>query len=239
MLEKLFESLDEKVFTDELKESLEKSFNEAVELKAVELAEKSKTELSEKMEIELSEAKANLAEEAQEKEKLVLEQVDVYLEKVVDDFVTEAQEQLDESLKSEKADMILEAFDSMILATGVDVLKIEEAKDNTEVELKVKELEEKYDALVEDSIELEKLNKELLKKGVIAEMQEGLSVIESDKFAKLAELVEFSKDETYISKLETIKESVKSADSKIDDELTENTNAKNTKSAKSAWSHLV
>ena len=35
MLNKLFESLDAKVFTPELKESLEAQFNEAVEIKAV------------------------------------------------------------------------------------------------------------------------------------------------------------------------------------------------------------
>ena len=39
MLEKLFESLDEKVFTAELKEALEAQFNEAVETKAALIAE--------------------------------------------------------------------------------------------------------------------------------------------------------------------------------------------------------
>ena len=53
MLEKLFESLDEKVFTNEMKETMQTSFNEAVEVKAIELAD-----------VKISEKTDELSEEA-------------------------------------------------------------------------------------------------------------------------------------------------------------------------------
>lgn len=241
MLEKLFESLDEKVFTDELKESLTTSFNEAVDAKTdekvEELIEAKIEELSEKAE----EYKEVLAEEAKEKEAALMEQVDTYLEKVVEDFVTEAEESLAESLKNEKADLMIESFDAHIIACGVDVKSIVEAKDESEAEFKLAESIEKYDTLIEANIELEKENADLLKMGVISEMKEGMSIVEAEKFAKLAEIVEFSKDKEYAEKLETLKESLKGAKIDevvvIDESLTED--AKKLEENRKSYSHLV
>lgn len=235
MIDKIFESLDEKVFTDELKESLEASFNEAVEMKAVELAEAKIDELSEKAD----EFKATLVEEYEAKEEKLIESVDAYLEKVVEEFIAEAKESLDENLKAEKADMVIEAFDSMLIATGTKVSEIVEAKEASDVENKLAESIEKYDALIEENIAKEKEIANLIKMGVIAEMKEGLSIVEAEKFAKLADLVEFSKDETYATKLETIKESVKGAKSEDKTEDKVNEDVKDVKESKSSFAHLI
>ena len=230
MLEKLFESLDEKVFTDELKETLEVLFNEAVELKAVELAEAKITELSEKSD----ESNAKLAKEAEAKEAELLEQVDAYLEKVVAEFVLEAQEKLDAIVISEKADMIIEGFESMLVAGGVSVATIVEAKDSADIETKLSESIDKYDELIEDNIAKEKEIANLIKMGVIAEMKEGMSIVEAEKFAKLADIVEFTKDASYAEKLDTLKESIKGAKEVISEEVTKSLNE-----SKSVYSHLV
>lgn len=231
MLKKLFESLDEKVFTDDLKESLEASFNEAVELKAVELAEAKITELTETHE----EMKLQLQNEATEKEAALIEKVDSFLEKVVEEFVTEAKDSLDESLKAEKADLMIEAFDSMIIAGGVEVQRIVEAKIETDVETKLAESIEKYDSLIEDNIALEKENANLMKMGVIAEMKEGMSIIEAERFAKLAEMIDFEKTAEYASKLDTLKESVQST-KVVTDEVTKKVNESATKKS---YAHLI
>ena len=132
---------------------------------------------------------------------------------------------------------MIEAFDAMLTAGGVEVAKIVEAKEADDVETKLAESVEKYDDLVEEVIDLKKENDKLIKMGVIAEMKEGLSIVEAEKFAKLADLVEFSKDEGYLSKLETIKESVKGAkEEKVDESLNENN--KETKPTVS-YSHLL
>ena len=241
MLEKLFESLDEKVFTPELKKALEAQFNEAVETKAESIAEAKIEEeidsLNEKAEQHVEFLNKKSEEYIAMKQTEMVESLDKYLERVVDKFVAEAKDLLAESVKSEKADMIIEAFDAMLVATGVQVAKIVEAKDETAIETKLAENTVKYDALVEENIALSEENKKLIKMGVISELKEGLSLVEAEKFEKLAELVEFSKSGEFLTKLTTIKESVKGTADKSESlkvaDLTEgHANAP-------IWAHLV
>jgi len=228
MLEKLFEAMDEKVFTPELKESLEAQFNEAVELKASVIAEEKIEEvtkdLNEKAEAEKTEFETNM-----------VESLDKYLERVVEEFMVEARESLEESEKSEKADMIIEAMEAMLVATGVEVSRISEAKTTTDVETKLTESVEKQDKLVEEVMALKEENEKLLKAGIIMEMSEGLSLIEAEKFKKVAELVEFSKDKKYAEKLETLKESIskKETEEKIEESV------KTKEDNVPSWKHLV
>ena len=241
MLEKLFESLDEKVFTPELKKALEAQFNEAVETKAESIAEAKIEEeidsLNEKAEQHVEFLNKKAEEYIEMKQAEMVESLDKYLERVVDKFVAEAKDLLAESVKSEKADMIIEAFDAMLVATGVQVAKIVEAKDETAIETKLVENTAKYDALVEENIALSEENKKLIKMGVISELKEGLSLVEAEKFEKLAELVEFSKSGEFLTKLTTIKESVKgtadkSENLKVAGLTEEHANAP-------IWAHLV
>ena len=237
MLETLFEALDENVFTAELKESLEAQFNEAVESKAQSLAEELAAEkISEAVEgmtervkeieaenqVKLEEAKEALVVEFAEKESAIIESVDRYLDKAIEEFVAEAKEALDASVKSEKADLVIEALSAMMISAGVEVSQIIEAKETTDVEKQLEESIEKYDALMESFISKESEVDALIKIGIINEMKEGLTLVESEKFEKLANIVEFSKDSSYIEKLETIKESVKgSVEEKIETKIEE------------------
>jgi hypothetical protein len=236
---KLFESLDEKVFTTELKESLTVQFNEAVELKANEVAleriEEEIDSLSEKSEehIKLLKEESDADLEATKTE--LLDSIDKYLERVVEEFVTEAKESLDESIKSEKTDLIIEAFDTMLIAAGVEVSKIVEAKEDESTTSELEESIAKYDTLVDENISLKEENDNLIKMGIVQEIKGGLSIVESEKFEKLAELVEFSKDSDYLEKLETIKESVKT--SKSEDNLNEDKNEDNGEVP--IWNHLI
>lgn len=259
MLEKLLESLDKEVYTEEIVESIKTQFNEAVETKAKEIAdaaiseetlkleasfaekiEEKLNELDEKSDEYKNELDEKSAEFIEEKMTSILDNVDKYLDRIIEEFVTESKEKLDESLKSEKSDMIIEAFDAMLIAGAVDISKIVEAKNETDVEIKLKESIEKYDELVEENILLKDKNKELLKSGVILELKEGLSLVESEKFEKLANLVEFSETKSYIEKLETIKESVAKVNTEIDnkiDESVKNDDKKNFE--KPIWAHLA
>jgi len=260
MLEKLFESLDEKVFTAELKSNLTESFEAAVneaadkkaeekaevlaEVKAAEMIETKVEEKISELEEKAEEYQAKLDEEAAEKSAELLDQVDAYLEKVVDDFMAEAQDALDESIKTEKADMIIEAMDAMITATGVDIIKITEAKDSTDSDVQLERSTEKYDVIVQENIELEKKNAKILKLGLINEMKVGLNVVEAEKFAKLADLVEFSEDRAYVEKLETIKESLGTSkkEDRIEESLEEDVKAvKEVKKVDltTSFSHLI
>lgn len=238
MLEKLFESLDEKVFTADLKEALEAKFNDAVEAKAAVIAEakleEQITSLNEKSEQHIEFLNQKADEYVEMKQSEMIESLDKYLDRIVDEFIAEAKTALEESVKSEKADMIIEAFDSMLTATGVEVAKIVEAKDETEIQKKLEESIEKYDALVEENISLQEENETLIKMGIISELKEGLTIVEAEKFEKLAALVEFVRDQTFAEKLEVIKESIKGTP-EIKEEINESTKEE----VKAPWAHLV
>jgi hypothetical protein len=229
-IEEKIQELEEKA--EEYMAGLEKGINE----KEAELEEK----------IQSYEERLNFLEEKAEeyvdmKLEEMLDNVDKYLDRIVDEFVSEASEKLDESLKSEKADMIIEAFDAMLVATGVEVSKIVEAKDSSSIETELEESVRKYDELVEENINLKSENEKLLKAGVILELKEGLSLVEAQKFERLANIVDFSNGEKFLNKLQTIKESVKSKS----EEIVEETQTINEKveekiiSNKPIWAHLV
>ena len=211
-ISKLFEALDDKVFTADLKESLEIQFNEAVELKVQELVEAKTLALEEKAE-EYAEMKVEMIEEKAEefvekKMQELSESVERYLDRIIEDFINESKEKLEESIKSEQSEMIIEAFDSLLVATGVELSKIVEAKEENDEKSKLEESIKKYDNLIEENISLKEENDKLVKLGIINEMKEGLSLLESEKFEKAASIVDFSRDNSYVNKLEIIKESI-------------------------------
>lgn len=236
-LGKLFESLDEKVFTAEMKESMKTEFNEAVELKASVLADEHIEYLNEKSEEHIEYLNEKAEEYVKIREQEILESLDKYLDRVVEEFMETAQDSLDESVKSEKADMIIEAFESMLVATGVEVSKIVEAKEQSGeagLEKELQESKEKYNRVVNENITLQEENEKLIKMGLIAELSEGLSIVQAAKFKRLADIVEFTRDESFVTKLETIKESVKGAVEAAPTQINESSDQN-----KPVWAHLV
>ena len=243
MLEKLLESLDKEVFTAEMVESIMAQFNEAVETKAKEIADAGLAEAIETAVNEALEAKEKELEEKAEayndaKLAEINESLDLYLGKVVDEFILESKDRMNESLKAEKADMIIESFEAMITMGAVDVMKIAEAKDLSYADAKLSESVTKYDDLMTNYLSLQKDNEKLAKLGVINEMKEGLSLVESKKFETLASLVPFSKSDKYAEDLEVIKESVKgSVETKVEDTIIVESKVKT--ETKVNYSHLV
>lgn len=242
MLEKLFESLDEKVFTPELKEALEATFNEAVETKALSIAnERIENEidaLNEKSEQHIEFLNKKADEYVKMKQAEMVESLDKYLERVVEEFIAEANGTLSESIKSERADMLIEAFDTMLVATGVKVANIVDARDDTDANRKLAEANAKYNALIEENIALSEENKKLIKMGVISELKEGLSLVESEKFEKLAGLVNFTRSEEFLEKLTTIRESVKGT-AEVKDKPLKDAYLNENQAKPPIWAHLI
>jgi len=230
-LTKLFEAIDEKVLTTTLKRSLEAQFNEAVEAKAQTLAEELSTEkITEAIEsmtsrVELIESKKaeSLAEAIEvltakfaEKETVMVESIDTMLEKAIDDFVNETKSTLQESIKSEKAELIIDSLSAMIIAAGIDVATIVEGKEAIDNKSELAESIAKYDRLMIESLKKDKEIDDLIRMGVVSEMKEGMSMLEVEKFEKLAEQIEFSKDANFVEKLNIIKESVIGKSTKVE-----------------------
>lgn len=238
MLDKLLESLDKNVFTPDTVEKLKEEFNEAVELesniRADELVEDKIVKLDEKSEkhVEFLEEKAE--EYIDQYKEELLENLDSYLDRVVSEFLSEAQDSLEESVTSKEADVFKEAFKSMLVTSGLTTEDVNESTDENLSE-EVKSLEEKYNTVVNEIIDLKEENENLIRMGVISEMSADMSIVEKEKFERLAEMVEFVRDESYTKKLEMISESIVSKSP--DEEITET--VKPEKDLSTSWSHLI
>jgi len=184
---------------EEIKTELSESFDKAVLVEAVKLAETKEEAYEEYMMTQMTEMKEDLEET-----------LDAYLEKVVEQFVEDNAFAMEESIKSEKYSAVLEGFNSLMIATGVEIAQIAEAKEEIE-ENTNESAEVMADKLMKENIALKEKNAELLKTGLIKESTEGMTPIQRDKFLKLAKIVEFnaSKPVDFIEKMDTLVESIK------------------------------
>ena len=203
LLETLLNS--ESVNKEEVQKALEESIEKKIDEKAEILAEQM---LLEKMPEALREEKEKLIEEYDQKlsdfNEKILETIDDYIKLSVEKIEDNIRENLEKEISVEKSDALIESFESMILSGGVDVMKIKESfEDNSDASFKQKFTEAKaqIDLL---RTQVRELREELL----IKEAQEDLSVVESEKFVKLAEL--HKGEENFEEKLNLLKESVKS-----------------------------
>lgn len=253
MLKELLESLDTQVFTPEAIETVMNQFNEAVEAKAKEIADvaieerskevedKANDYITEALEIKTAELEEKMEKYTAETMNEMNESMKLFMDKVVEEFAIENEARLTESLKADKSDMIIEAFEAMITAGSMELVKIAEAKDASEAETKLAESIAKYDALMVENLEIKKENTDLIKTGIIAEMKEGLSLVESKKFEKMAVMIPFTRDEKFTEQLEVIKESVIGAPEKVEEVKEPLTESKvEDKTSKTIdYSHLV
>lgn len=215
--------------------ALKEAVEEAKDVTTVEIEAKAESYIVEALaakEVEF-EAKAESYTEAKLAE--INESLDLFMGKVVEEFLAESKEKLNESLRAEKADMIIESFEAMLTMGAIDVMKISEAKDQSYADSKLSESVTKYDALMADYLTLKKENTDLAKTGIIAEMKEGLSLVESKKFQTLANMIPFARDDKYAQELEIIKEQVKGAVEVIPATIVESV----VDSKKPIYSHLV
>ena len=152
------------------------------------------------------------------------ENVSNYIDRTIQDFIVEAKEQMCVNVDNAKAEAITEAFSKFAITAGVEVSDIVEAHDNSMVSTKLNSAIEENDRLVNENLSLvskiKKLNEKvntLLKMGVIKEMSDGMTLVESRKFENLANLVEFSNDSKFIDSLQQIAETVRNQNYDDDD----------------------
>ncbi len=211
ILNPMFESMD---INEDQKVALQESFDKAVLKKTTEmLDEHVETKVQEKVEV--------LEEEFQEKVSLLEDSLDGYLDTVVEEFVAENAPSYEAQINDEKAQTLLEMFDQMVQVVGVDMLTINEGKldrDAKEYEetavRKVDMLESKVADLADRLVDANRDADKYLQAGIIAETTEGLSLLEADKFNKLAEMIPFEKSASYLEKLEVLKETI--IDARVD-----------------------
>ena len=167
---------------------------------------------------------AQLVEEVEEMKGELVERVDSYLEYVADEWITENAIAVEHGLRTEMTESFLEGMKGLFENHYVTIP--EEKYDVVESMVdKLDEMETKLNEQIEKNISINKRLSEATAGGILSDVAEGLTTVQKDKLASLAEGVEFESEESYKGKLETLKESYfKSSPKRSESEvLTEST----------------
>ena len=167
---------------------------------------------------------AQLVEEVEAMKGELVERVDSYLEYVADEWITENAIAVEHGLRTEMTESFLEGMKGLFENHYVTIP--EEKYDVVESMVdKLDDMETKLNEQIEKNISINKRLSEATAGGILSDVAEGLTTVQKDKLASLAEGVEFESEESYKDKLETLKESYfKSSPKRSDSEvLTEST----------------
>ena len=207
----------EEELSDEFKTKAATIFETAIKSKV-------RTEL-EKIHAENQESSKKVAEETMTS---VVEKVDDYMNYVVEQWMSENELAIERGLKGEIAEDFISGLKGLFEDHYIDVP--DEKYDILEANLtKIEELEDKLNKQMEENVQLKKAKGELVKESMIADIADGMTDTETEKFQSLVDDVEFSDEESYKEKLQTIKESyfgadeVKAQDETLTEEGTEET----------------
>ena len=136
----------------------------------------------------------------------MVEKGDDYLNYVVEQWMSENELAIERGLKGEIAEDFISGLKGLFEDHYIDVP--DEKYDILEANLtKIEELEEKLNKQMEENVQLRKQKGELVKESMIFDVADGMTDTETEKFQSLVDDVEFSDEDSYKEKLQTIKES--------------------------------
>ncbi len=135
----------------------------------------------------------------------IAEQVNEYLDYVVEEWMKQNEVAVVGSLRAEISEEFIGNLKSLFEQSYISV---PDAKVDVldEMAASMSDLEEKYNALVAEKIDLEKKLEESTKDTVFADVAEGLALSQVEKFRSLAEGVSYDGVESYKKKLDLVKE---------------------------------
>lgn len=189
------------VLTESVKAEIESAFNEAVEIKAVEIA-------NEEIELEKIKLVEEFKEAKQEIESKIVESLDAFINEELSKFKDEVLERFDAVIESEKADTLVSIFDNLVNVAGSNILESFSNRDS--------KLSDQYDQLVLENRNLRARIADLQDTNKIDELASRLNLVESEKFRKLASLLERGYD--FESKLEALYEACKKTNEDDDED---------------------
>lgn len=214
-MENFLQSLDESVFTPELKSKIQELFESQLSSIKEEYTQK----IAE-LESKATEYGTSIAEEYAEKadaysvyvqdlyESKYSKSLDAFLDKVVEEYVEENKIVVENRVKEAQLSALLEGFDSMLSTGAVYISNISEA--GTKAEKELAEAKEALSKAIKEAAELKKEKAEMIKESLIKEAKMDLTLVEAEKFDKLSKVVGFNADkvDSFKETLTSIKESV-------------------------------
>jgi hypothetical protein len=198
--------------SEEFKTKAATIFEAAITSKVKAEQERLQSEYDTKFEEEISKSKSELTEK-----------VDSYLNYVVQEWMNENKLALERGIKGEIAEDFIGGLKKLFEDHYIDVPdeKYDVLEDQAS---KIEGLEKKLNEEIEKNVDMNKINGSLKRQDIIDENSKDLADTAKEKFDSLVEDVEYSSEEDFAKKVETIKESYfgqkaeKSADSvDIDD----------------------
>ena len=133
------------------------------------------------------------------------EKVDDYLSYVVEQWLAENQIAVESGLRAELTEDFIGGLKNLFTEHYIDV-PADKVDLVEELASKVEELESKLNEEIESGIQLKKSLIESQKTEIAHEVCEGLTATQAEKVKSLAESVDYSTEEEYKEKLETIRE---------------------------------
>lgn len=145
------------------------------------------------------------------------EKVNDYLSYVVEQWISDNEIAIESGLRAELTEEFIAGLRNLFAEHYIDV-PAEKVDLVEELAGKVEELETKLNEEIQSGIEYKKALVEATKNEVVREVCEGLTDTQVEKIKSLAESVDFSTEEEYKSKLETIRENYFPSGVKVADE---------------------
>ena len=203
---KMKESYDFKADMDALVSS-DESLTEDFQAKAATIFEAAvKSKIAEEIDRLEEEYKVSLDEETATIKADLVEKVDGYLNYVVESWMEENRVAVETGLRTEIAESFMTALKGVFVEHYIDVP--ESKKDMVDdLVAQVEELEEQLNGATEDNIRLTESVHTLQRSEIIAEASKDLAATEVEKLKGLIENVEFEDAESFVKKVNTIKES--------------------------------
>ena len=183
-----------------------------------EFQEKARTIFEAAIKTKVSEIKENLetayeqalVEEVQNIKEALEDRIDGYLEYVADEWIQENALEVEQGLKTEMTESFLEGMKTLFEEHYVTIP--EDKYDVLESMVdKLDDMESKLNEQIDRNVALNRRLAESTSDVVFAEVAEGLAETQKDKFASLAENVEFESESNYREKLATLRDSYFSA----------------------------
>jgi len=209
MKEKMKEDIDALLSGENLSEEFVTKastiFEAAVIARAEEVIAESEQELMEQFEVAVEQIKEDMAAK-----------VDDYLNYMVEEWIKDNQIAVESGLRAEIAEDFMAGLRDLFVEHYIDVPseKIDIAE---ELAAKVEELEAALNEQINKGIELTKDLNEQKKIEAIYTACEGLTQTQVEKLKALAEGVDFTTEQEFVTKLDTLKESYFKADVKVAD----------------------
>mgnify|MGYP001296496052 CR=1 FL=1 len=147
-----------------------------------------------------------LNEEVEKVKSELAEQVDEYLTYSVQQWMDKNNLAIEAGLKSEIAESVVSGLKKVFVENYIEVPE-EKADIINEMASELDSMESKLNEQVSNNVELTKQVGSFVKNGIVKEISEGLASTEKEKLESLAEGVEFEDEESFRSKVETLKES--------------------------------